>query len=133
MSRIEQVVHELRGGQLLRQLRARHDVGVYQFDEQADPTQVAFFNRLGKRSSEVDTTEAAMARKEHDLHVARRTMVIAAGLGGIALVSLLVYLMFGRGVRRRESLSYALLVTMATLVAAFLLFAVANLAHRACP
>ncbi len=127
LSRIEQVVQELRQGELLTQLRGRHDVAVYQFDEQAEPREIDYFPRLATTSSGGDATERAVAQKEHDLRVARRTMLVAASLAGLAVVSLLFYLVLGRGVRRRESMSYALLVTMVTLVAAFVICAVANL------
>ena len=50
-SRIQEVVRELRGGELIRQFRRWHDVAVYQFDEQSDPTPIAFFNRLAARST----------------------------------------------------------------------------------
>ena len=48
-SRIEQVVAEFRSGELFKQLRERHEVAVYQFDEDSEPTQIAFFNRFASR------------------------------------------------------------------------------------
>ena len=45
-SRIDQVVSELRGGELIQQLRAKHDLAVYQFGDQPEPAQVAFFRRV---------------------------------------------------------------------------------------
>ena len=61
-SRMEQVIAELSDGALLRQLRQRHDVGVYQFDELAEPTPVAFFPRVSATEPAADASARAIER-----------------------------------------------------------------------
>lgn len=126
-SRIEQVVTEFRSGELFKQLRAQHEVAVYQFGEDSEPTQIAFFSRFASQKTSGDATGQAVEQKQQKLQTARITMVVAASLAGVALLSLLIYLLFGHSPRRGEATSWALLITMVTLVAAFVVFAVANL------
>ncbi len=68
-----------------------------------------------------------MAEKQSALQTARMTALVAAGLLGVSLLALLLYLVLGRWARLRESTSLALLVSMVTLVAAGIVLAVANL------
>ncbi len=51
----------------------------------------------------------------------------AAGLVGVSLLALVLYLVLGRWTASRESTSLALLLSMVTLVAAGMVFAVASL------
>lgn len=132
-SRIEQVVAALGGGELLEQLRQRHEVTVYQFDEESEPTQIAFFQRVAAQSVSGDATSRAVEQKRQLLQTARQTMLVAAVLAGAALLAFLFYLAFGRKPRRSGTSSLALLVTMVALVAAFVVFAVANLRAEALP
>jgi hypothetical protein len=126
-SRIDQVVNQLQQGALLQPLRAKHDVAVYQFGDQAEPAQVAFFGRTEKRSLDADRTRAAVADKEAALHVARVTAAIAAALCGVSVLALALYIVLGAWVRLPETASLALLVSIVALVAAGIVFAVANL------
>ncbi len=126
-SRIEQVVAELRRGELLKQLRTRHDVAVLQFGDESEPTQVAFFNRFATQTASGDATKRIVQQKQQALQSARNTMIAAASLAGLALLAFIFYLLFGRGHRRGETSSLAILVALVSLVAAFVVFAVANL------
>lgn len=129
-SRIEQVVAELRRGDLLAQLREQHDVSVYQFDESAEPQQVAFFDRISTAAVGADAESQLIEQKQEQLDTARRTALVAGVLAAVALLALLTYMLFGR---RRETPSLALLVSMVTFVAAFVVFAVANLRAEGMP
>lgn len=127
LSRIERVVAEFRDGELLNQLRRRHEITVYSFDEGAEPAEVAFFDQLERESVSGNTAARAVRAKESRLRTARHTMLLVAALAGISLVAFLLYLFLGRSLTRTETPSLAFLVAMVTLVAAFVVFAVANL------
>ncbi len=126
-SRIEQVIAELRGEALIEQLRAKHDLVVYQFSDQAEPAQVAFFRRTAAESPSVDATQELVAARRLALHAARRTAGVAAGLLGISLLALLLYGVLGRRPRWREATSLALPLSMVTLAAAGITLATASL------
>ncbi|MHB8970383.1 MAG: VWA domain-containing protein [Pirellulaceae bacterium] len=126
-SRIDQVIAELRDGELIRQLRAQHDVAVYQFAEQAEPEQVAFFARFSAHAMAGDHSKQLVADKESALQTARTTAAVSAGLAGVSLLALTIYLVLGRWTALRESTSLALLLSMVTLVAAGMVLAVASL------
>ena len=126
-SRIEQVVSEFRNGELFKQLRAKHDIVVYKFAEDAEPQEVAFFNRFAAVTTVGAGVTQAVAEKQETLTTARRTAIVAAVLGGCSLLSLVFFMLFGRRRRGRENLSLALLVAMVALVAGVVVFAIANL------
>ncbi len=132
-SRIEQVVAELRSGELIKTLRARHDVAIFQFGDESEPTQVAFFNRFATQTASGDATQRAVAQKQRALRAARNAIVVAAALAGFALLALLVYLLLGLARKRGETPSLALLAAVVSLVAAFVVFAVANLRAEGIP
>ncbi len=126
-SRLDRVVAELRDGELIRQLRAQHDVAVYQFGEQTEPEQVAFFSRFNSQATTADHSRQLVTEKESALHTARLTALAAAGLVGVAVLALGLYLFLGRWTAYREATSLALLLSMVTLVAAGIVMAVASL------
>ena len=68
-----------------------------------------------------------MTEKESALHTARLTALAAAGLVGVAVLALGLYLLLGRWTAYREATSLALLLSMVTLVAAGIVMAVASL------
>lgn len=126
-SRIQDVIAELAGGQLLEDLRQRHQVAVYAFDEGAEPRQVAFFDQLAVQSVTGDSVERAVQQKQHQLQAARQTMRLAAALAGVALLAFLCYWFLGRGPQPGLTASLTLPATVLATVAALVAFAVADL------
>lgn len=124
-SRIHQVVAELRRGELVSDLRKRHDVAVYRFDQQAAPAQIAFYKRYDDAMSSPAGIERAVADRRAELTVARTTVAVAGGLVGVALLSLIIYLVVGRG--GPQATSWTLFVSVAALLAGVIGFAVAQL------
>ncbi len=123
--RMDQVIAELRRGELLAQLRARHDVAVYQFDEAAEPDPVAFFRRTAD-ATQGESLQQAVAGQREGLRAARVTALAAAALAGVALAALIVHVVLRRW-HPGEWLSFAWLVGSVSLVAAAILLAVASL------
>lgn len=126
-SRMDQIVAELRGGELLRQLRARHDVSLYQFDEQAEPTEVAFFPRVARTDTEATLAARDLERQAGLLQTARGTLRAAAALAALAALALVTHLALALRFPRRAPLSLALPLCVVTGVAAVVVLAIASL------
>ena len=132
MSRIEFVEQELARGTLIEKLREKHDVVVARFDEGETPVEVASFPR---KPTEDELSGAAVSDQERlaqSLRTARLTAAVGLGVLLISLIAGIVYLSSGRGAAQRgsaagEPTSWALLVSMTTLIAAAVIFAVASL------
>ncbi len=126
-SRIEQVVAEMRDGEMLRQLRSQHDVAVYQFSDQLEPAQVAFFSRLKSANTTTQGEEELTAEKAAHIRTARWTVAAAAVLAGIAVLLMLVYFGLARWTSARDLFSLVLLLGMVLLIASVVVLAVATL------
>jgi hypothetical protein len=126
-SRIEQVVAEMRDGEMLRQLRSQHDVAVYQFSDQLEPAQVAFFSRLKSANTTTQGEEELTAEKAAHIRTARWTVAAAAVLAGIAVLLMLVYFGLARWTSARDAVSLVLLLGMVLLIASAVVLAVATL------
>ncbi len=125
-TRIQRVVHELSTGPLLEDLRAKHDVVVYRFDQESKPAEVA---SLAKLASAEEGGPALSAEEVHgnQLNEARTTAMVA---GAFLLVSILlgsIHLITGRKASRPDKTAWALLVCLFSLIVAVVLLAVANL------
>jgi len=130
-SRGDQVVAEMRRGELVTSLRERHDVAIYRFDQQTTPTQIAFYKRQDVVVSGGTGIERAVREKQTSLRLAHTTVAVAAALVGVAFLSLLVYLLIGRG--GVQATSWTLLISIATLLAGVVVFATAQLRSPALP
>lgn len=126
-SRIEQVVAEMRDGTMLRQLRAQHDVAIYQFSDQLEPAQVAFFSRLKSADSTSQGEEELTAEKAASLSTARWTVASAAFIAGVALLLILIYFGLARWSSARDGVSLILLAGMVLFIASGVVLAVASL------
>lgn len=136
-SRVDQLVHELKSGKLLDDLRKQHDVVVYRFDSAEAPIEVASLPKLP--SPEADAENRTPEQELLDsLAGARRLAMIAGGVLLVAVIAGLIYLLQGRGsgVRTKEALragaeqqSYSLLVSIVCLIISMVIFGTANLLH----
>mgnify|MGYP003732494239 CR=1 FL=1 len=126
-SRLDEVIRELHSGELLEQLRARHDLAVYQFGDQPEPAQVAFFRRTGKQTIDRGTAEELAAARQATHQTARTITLLAAGLLGLAAAALLVYLGLGRRTPLRPAGAFAPPLSVVALAAAGVLLATARL------
>ena len=87
-ARIDQVVNELTNGSMLAELRTKHDVVVYRFDESEQPFQVAFLSKLGPRG---EAEDAAVKREK----LLENALAEATWMYGLAVTLLAVALLFG--------------------------------------
>ncbi len=126
-SRIEQVEGEVARGTLIEKLREQHDVVVSRFDEGENPVEIASYPRKLTKEAASEDEQSEDDRLAQMLAESRIIAGIAGGVLAIAVIAGLVYLV--RGVRPvgGEQTSWALLVSMTALIAAAIVFAVANL------
>lgn len=130
-SRIEQVVAEFEKGQLLEQLRSRHRVLIYKFDQNARPAEVASLPRLaGSSDKEAGETATATPQVEklRGLAWSRGLAIVAAVLLGISVLAGLIHGLAQAGhSRAADATAWGLLISIVTLIAAVVVLAAATL------
>jgi hypothetical protein len=132
-SRSEQAIAALREGPLLPDLRRKHDVVVYRFDQGAKPSEIATFNRLP-----MDDKNAAVATDRVSRYLlaateARWLMLVAAGILGLAIVAGVIHWLMRSAKIKAGQESWAQLVSMVALIVAMVCVAVANLRSPEAP
>lgn len=125
-SRMDLIVQELAKGELVSSLRQKHDVIAYRFDQGENPIEVASFPRIPSKGEATESDPSQQEQLVAALFQARILASVAGGLLAISLLAGLVYLIWGR-VSRGEQNSWALLVSIVTLLSAVVVLAVANL------
>jgi hypothetical protein len=129
MSRAEQVATELGNGKLVDELREKHDVIAYRFDQGDNPVEIASFPR---KPTEEEIAESQVSQEDrlHQLVTESRPLVyIAAGVLAVSILAGIVALLTRKKTRTKsdEPTSWALLVSMTTLIAAVIILATACL------
>jgi len=132
LSRIDRVVSELRRGDMLRQLRARHEVAVYRFDAESEPVELAFFRRTGTGTTGTGTTSAdqgaaALGTRARSVPLPRALALAALAAGVLSAAAFLLYLFLGRGPAARPWMSLTHLLSTVALITAVVLLAAAHL------
>ncbi len=127
-SRLARFVEELSQGELLRELRKKHDVTVYRFARNAVPEMVATFSKTseGTVSQKIDAPSVATAASFRE---ARRLYILAAIIFALAGVALLAHIFLGRLLKGAEGESWGLLAAGLLLIVAVVVTAVTNLRH----
>lgn len=134
--RIDVVIQEFAQRQMLARLREQHDVVVYRFDQQTAPIELASFPRIARASDENPVDRSAVLAA--GTREARRIAWAGGVLVGISILAGAVFLLFGRQQPARRGVaqavvdrdgSWALLVSMATLIAGLIVVGVACLRH----
>lgn len=87
--RYEQIVERFQKGELLEQLRQTHDVLLYQFDQTAQPTELAVFRR--PQTDTVSDTEDS-AETAARFRSARLLLFVSFGVLAISLIAYLIAL-----------------------------------------
>lgn len=125
-SRIQFIVDQLERGPLLADLRQKHDVTVYRFDQSAKPTEVAAYARLPSADAP-DESSAVREQSAAAFRAARTTAIVGAVLLVISIAAGLVYLIAGRVTRDSEQTSWSLLFSVVLLIASVVVFGAASL------
>lgn len=125
-TRIQQVVDELVQGRLLEQLRQRHDVVVYRFDQASRPTEVAAFAKRVAAEAGAATVTAEEAYRQ-SLGEARRAAAVAGISLFVGVFFLLVFAIVVRRSRDPERASWTLPVGVFALILGLVVLAVGSL------
>ncbi len=124
-SRLTGIVKELAGGSLLKDLRTKHDVSVYRFDQASTPEPIGLFPKDKSETSETTSSAETGWLKSRD---EARTMYSVAGvILGFALLTFLMHWIFGPRLKGAEGESWALLIAGICLIVAMVVMAVTNL------
>lgn len=124
--RIDLAIDEMARGDLLAQLRLRHDVVVYRFDQDEMPAEVGSFPKIETVGDASDGATSAATQYESSAAQARTTAVVAAIVCGLSLLALLIYLVSNTaGVE--GSTSWLAPVGVVGLIAAVVILGVAQL------
>lgn len=131
-SRIDQVMAAFAQGELLGDLRKKHDVVVYRFDQTAQPVELASFPKSAasendERSSSVD------ARFLNELQEVRRWGAAALVLFVVSLAASVAYFAMLRNAAWATSASWTLFASLIALVLSVALVGVANLRNPRVP
>lgn len=129
-TRIRQVIDTLAGGELIEQLRQRHDVVVYRFDQTSRPAEVASF---AKRVSAEPGTVAVSAADTYrqSLRESRWAAVCAGVVLFVGVFFVLTYAIVVRRSRDPERGSWTLPAGVFALILGLVVLAVANLRNPA--
>lgn len=125
-TRIRQVIETLAGGPFIEQLRQRHDVVVYRFDQTTRPAEIAAFSKHLAAPAEGQTLSAA----EVDRRALRQVRWAAAGAALLLFAGLFLVLVFAIVIRRApdpERGSWTLPAGVLALMAGIVVLAAANL------
>ena len=129
-TRIEAVVQELQNGTFVNQLRDRHDVVVYRFDEGNQPIEIGVFPRHQQdddpRSEDAAATVASLSPATYLGWTGCAFFFIAIGAA-------LWYLVVGRRRGVPEPTHWSLLISTVSTIGGLVLFSVANLRHPDTP
>ncbi len=127
--RIDAVISEFQSGKLLPELRQKHDVVVYRFDQNSQPAELASYTKVPIVNDEPE--ESAAEQVAAALREMRWMLGIAGGILAVALIAFIISRLFtpANPQKGSEPTSWALLVSMVSLIVALVVVAVASLRH----
>ena len=108
-------------------LRKKHDVSVYRFDQRNTPAEVAFFPKLATGNDPALAEAAKLLDVAESSKTARIVWIVATVFLSVSILSLLAHFILGALVRGAEGESWAMLVTVVTLIFSVVIAAVADL------
>ena len=126
-SRLDLVAEEFSKGDLIEDLREKHDVVVYRFDQETKPTEINTFPKLLADELTVDASGTVSEKLLQSFREGRRTAMAAGLLLGVALLAGIMHWVRRRPTAGEPSASWPLLVSMVTLIASVVILAIASL------
>ena len=131
-SRLASIATEFSDGSLLDDLRQKHEVTVYRFDQTAIPESLGTFPKEAIVDDSA-TNQGSQPSWEEKHREAAGLYQIAAGILGLALVACVLHWILGSRVRGKEGESWALLFAGVLLIVGVVVVAVTNLRHPDVP
>jgi hypothetical protein len=129
LSRAERVAESIEEGGLIDQLRTKHDVVVYRFDEGDQPIEIASLPRTIPNAPVTDDPAESKNSPQEILAETWRMATVSGVLLGIGLLALAIHWFVPGLLRGRDGESWALLVGVLALGSALVVFGVSNLRH----
>jgi hypothetical protein len=131
-SRIQRVITQIADGPLVNDLRKRHDVVVYRFDQEPRAHEVAALPKCPSAEAETPR-EAAQWAYAQSLRSARRVAAVAGGLLFLGVFLTVVHLVVGRQSSSLEPNAWSLLGGGIAMLAGLVVLAVASLRNPEIP
>jgi len=125
-TRIQRVVGELAAGSLLNDLRAKHDVVVFRFDQESRPSEIASLAKLAPVDEGTPLLSPGEAYRR-SLREARAMAGVAAGCILIGVLFGMIHLIAGRRASGRDATAWPLLACFFLVIVAVVVLAVASL------
>ena len=126
-SRLNLVAEELAQGTLIKDLREKHDVVVYRFDQESKPTEISTFPKVPGEEMVVDDDGSLSQARLQSLKDGRRTTGAGGLLLAVALLAGIMHFSRRRPTEGEQQASWPLLVSMVTLIAGVVILAIASL------
>ncbi|MBW3597768.1 MAG: VWA domain-containing protein [Planctomycetes bacterium] len=126
-SRIEQVMAAFTQGELLGDLRKKHDVVVYRFDQTAQPVEIASFAKSSAGATSAEAQVEQDARYREGLQEVRLLGGVALAVFALSLAASVAYFLMLRNGAYATAASWMLSSAVITLIAALALVGIANL------
>lgn len=124
-SRISMLIQQLKEGSLLPELRKAHDVVLYKFDQEIQPTELGLLPKTV--TTELQSSEEQLDATEDLIRRARMVALIGLTSVAIGLLAFGFYSLVGRRRAVGENQGWSLLVGMVFTIAGVILVAVASL------
>ncbi len=124
-TRLEQVKRAL-NSDVIDALRKAHDVAVYRFDQQDQPSEIAFLPRTGSPDDEDALLDPA-SQSEKAIREVRAFLIAGTVLLGLAAIFLIGNFILGARVQTLDGESWALLLGVFCLIVSGVFFAVSHL------
>jgi len=123
-SRLQQLINLFASGNFISDLRKKHDVAIYRFDQSSSPEAIATFAKEGIDVSSEGERELSAAQRPEE---ARSFYVAALTFAVIAILALVGHLVAGQRWRGAEGEAYGLLVASVCLIIAVVVASVGSL------
>ena len=123
-TRHEKLVEWMQQGTILDDLRLKHDVSVFRFDESNGPSLIASLPKVVGEENVENDQPAATGNSFDEAKSLYRT---AMAIGFLALGSVIMHLLIGKAARGEEGEAWFLLAASVLIIAAIVIAAVCNL------
>ncbi len=125
--RIQEVINEFNQGELLTRLQKHHEVVVYQFGDETNPTLLTSLPRLGKRLTKSEAIQELSDQQQESFQSSQSLALIGAIIAGAGLLIWISGRLYQFSTRHIGRSAWASFVSMLLLATSFVVLAISNL------